>query len=106
MSKIVTKRSSASNQGEPLRSSPMVLAGRVCVAPRRRVLIARRDAFIDMRLRRGPCDQYPAGEQFTLEGDEEVSIYDPATNPDGVFDLLSDTPAVWATLAGPGGGAA
>lgn len=95
MSKLIVKKSSASNQGAIPVPKPVVKDGLVMFAPRKRELRPRKDAFIGLRLRKGPTDDVPVAESFVLEGDEEVSIYHPQTNPDGVFELLSDTPAVW-----------
>ena len=84
--------------------------GKILHAPRKRVLRPRVDAFIDNRLRKGPTDDVPVAEAFVLEGDQEVSIFDEkAVEPVrkngmvfhvlGVFDLISDTPAVWLEKA-------
>lgn len=104
-SKLPAKRSVVSNQGAPPRLTPVVRNGRVLIAQRRRVLRPRRDAFIGQQLRKGPTDDVPEAPTFVLEGEEAVSIYHPTTNPAGVFDLISDTPAVWGRIDSGGGAA-
>lgn len=99
--KLVTKKSNVANSGAP--EVPVLVrdaAGRVLVRPRRRELLVRRTCFIGGRLRYGPCDEHPGGERFVLEGDEAISVWDPIANPDGVFDVLVDTPPVWGTIDG------
>lgn len=106
---LVVKRSSVSNQGAIVKPEPPKKDGMVMHAPRKRELRPRRDAFIDNHLRRGPTDDIPVAPTFVLEGEQEVSIYDEkAVEPvkkdgmvfsvNGVFDLISDTPAVWLRL--------
>lgn len=98
MSKLVVKKSSASNQGEIPVPKRIEKDGKVMLEPRKRVLRPRRDAFVGLQLRKGPTDDIPVAPTFTLEGDEELSVYHPDTNPRGVFELISDTPAVWVRL--------
>lgn len=103
---LVVKKSSATNQGAVKAPETVRKDGKILHAPRKRVLRPRVDAFIDNRLRKGPTDDVPVAETFVLEGDQEVSIFDEkAVEPVkrngmvfhvlGVFDLISDTPAVW-----------
>ncbi len=92
---LVVKKSSATNQGAPKPAETIEKDGKVLHAPRKRVLRPRVDAFIDNHLRKGPTDDVPVAPTFVLEGDQEVSIYHAEKNPTGVFELISDTPAVW-----------
>jgi hypothetical protein len=96
---LVVKKSSATNQGAIPERKTIEKDGMVLHSPRKRVLRPRRDAFIDNHLRKGPTDDVPVAATFELEGDQAVSIYHPDTNPEGVFDLISDTPAVWLKKA-------
>ena len=96
---LVVKKSSATNQGAIPERKLIEKDGMVMHTPRKRVLRPRRDAFIDNHLRKGPTDDVPVAATFVLEGDQAVSIYDAETNPEGVFDLISDTPAVWLKKA-------
>ncbi|MEY5100975.1 MAG: hypothetical protein RJA36_3694 [Pseudomonadota bacterium] len=98
-STLIVKKSSATNQGAIPERKSVEKDGMVMHAPRKRVLRPRRDAFIDNHLRKGPTDDVPEAATFVLEGDQEVSIYDAEKNPLGVFDLISDTPAVWLKKA-------
>lgn len=89
----MTRKSTAFNPAEPQRPTIVERDGKILFQQRRRVLIPRRQAWIGQELRE-------QGVQFELVGEEEVSVFGP-TNPLGVFDLVSDTPAVWVEKASP-----
>lgn len=85
----MTRKSTAFNPSEPQPPTVVESDGKILFQQRRRELIPRRQAWIGQELRE-------QGVKFVLMGEEAVSIFGP-DNPHGVFDLVSDTPAVWVT---------
>lgn len=98
-STLIVKKSSAKNSGATEVKKPATdKAGRVMISPRSRKVIALADVWLQGQYR-------SAGDEFEVIGDEAIAVRDRLL-PDGslevvaetgVFTLVSDKPAQWAT---------
>jgi len=98
-STLIVKKSSAKNIGAPEVKKPAAdKSGRVMISPRCRKVIALCDVWLQGQYRK-------RDEEFEVIGDEDLAVRNrlmPDGNleviePHGVFTLVSDTPAQWAT---------